>query len=498
MFYVLELWYASFIFEWLLFLVPPFWRIRRVYAMTLILWILIATGWLWPKFGLFLGAPFIFLAVFRCLNLLRVVKNRMHEQYLRTATERTSRRISLLYPIVVIILVTPYVLNIGSYLNLLIATQLLVAAVIFIITIHNIVKLKFSSITEFLVDRELPTVTVAIPARDETKDLQDCLHAILANDYPKLEIIVLDDCSQNKTAEIIKSFAHDGVRFVPGDPPAERWLAKNQAYEKLYKEASGDLLLFCGVDTRLGPQAIRSMVNLMYARKKAMVSVLPVRSQSSPADAFIQPMRYWWELALPRKLFNRPPVLSTCWLISREAIKQLGGFASVSHAILPEGFFARELVKTNRYSFVRSSNELEVKTAKTFNEQLKTAIRTRYPQIRRRPEWALVITVIDSMFLLLPFVLLVMSFWIPGINTLITGATCLLLVLTHVCIVNVTDPSNSLLALVSFPVAVLSEVMIGYSSMIKYEFMTVDWKDRNICIPVMHFIPRLPKLPVED
>lgn len=491
---MLELWFGTIIAEGILFVVAPLWRFRRVISAIVLASVLIATIWLWKELGLVLGAPFVFLALFRCFNLFRIIKNRMHERYLKQTTARTSLRIFFLHPILLIVLVLPAAFSASSYVKLLTLAQLLVAVGILVTTLRNIMKLSFKMPETFLTDRELPTVTVAIPARNETTDLQECLNTILANDYPKLEIIVLDDCSQGKTAEIIKSFAQDGVRFIQGEAPADRWLAKNQAYQQLYQEASGDLMLYCGVDVRLGPQAIRSMVNLLHSRKKSMLSVLPVRSQSTPADAFIQPMRYWWELALPRRLFNRPPVLSTCWMIGRNNLKKLGSFAAVSHTILPETFFARELIKTDGYSFVRSSNELEVKTAKSFSEQYNTAIRTRYPQIRRRPEWALIMTAVNVLFLVLPFVFLVASVWADSISSLLTGLACMLIVVTHVAIVNITDPANSLLAIVSFPVAAISEMIIGYVSMIQYEFFTVSWKDRNICIPVMHVIPRLPNI----
>ena len=489
-----ELWFVTFLAEGLLFLVSPLWRVRRYLAAIIMTFIAISSVWLCSRLGVVLGTPFALLALFRCLNMARIIKNRMHAQYLKQATERTSRRISWMHPLLALLLVLPTAFGVESYLTLLIFTQLVVAAGICAVTVNNVIKLSFKMPETFLTDNELPTVTVAIPARNETTDLQECLRTILANDYPKLEIIVLDDCSQDKTAEIIKSFAHDGVRFVKGDPPADRWLAKNQAYQKLYNESSGDLILFCGVDVRLGAQAIRSMVNLLHYRNKSMLSVLPVRSQSTAADAFVQPMRYWWELALPRRLFNRPPVLSTSWMISKNELKVHGGFAAVSHSILPEGFFARELVKTDQYSFVRSSNGLEVKTAKNFREQFNTAIRNRYPQIRRRPEWALVLTAANVLFLLMPFVLLTASFWFKSINVLVAGTTCILLVIAHVSVVNITDPANSLLAFVSFPVAAISELIIGYGSMLKYEFLTVNWKERNICIPVMHVVPRLPKI----
>lgn len=491
---MLELWFLTFAAEGMMYGVPLLWRFRRYIAVLIATLIAVTSVWLWIKLGFMLGSLFGLIAAFRIFNMLRIVKNRMHEKYLKRVTQRSSFQLFMMYPLLVLILSASVYLAKGNYVNLLIFVQLLVAVGVLFVTLRNIRKLRYERPSSYLTDKQLPTVTVAIPARNETSSLQECLRAILANDYPKLEVIVLDDCSQGKTAEIIKSFAHDGVRFVKGQPPADRWLAKNQAYQQLFKESSGEYILFCGVDVRLGPQSIRCMVNLLKSRNKSMLSVLPIRSVSTLADAFIQPMRYWWELALPRRLFNRPPALSTCWMIDSDELTELGGFGSVSHTIIPEGVFARDLVKKNKYSFVRSSNELEVKTVKDFHDQLRTAIRNRYPQIRRRPEWALVMTSVNIILLVLPFGFLVASFWASSIYFPAVAVTCMLLIVTHVSIVNITDPANSLWAMVSFPVAAISEMIIGYISMIKYEFLTIEWKDRNICIPVMHVIPRFPKI----
>src|SRR5688500_11530400 len=63
---------------------------------------------------------------------------------------------------------------------------------------------------------EMPSVTVCIPARNEMHALAECLERVLASDYEKLEILVFDDSSLDDTPTLIKSFAHEGVRFVPG------------------------------------------------------------------------------------------------------------------------------------------------------------------------------------------------------------------------------------------------------------------------------------------
>lgn len=497
---MLELWVLTFAAEALLILVPPIWHFRRLSAMIVMIYIVATTWWLATQLGWAAGIPVLLLMLLRLGNLARILKGRMHERYLHFAVGRTSWWIFVFYVLLAWIFLLPVTTatSRGLVIGIFLTLQLLLAAALFIFTNRNLKKLTFNTPKTYLVDRELPTVTVAIPARNETIDLQECLKSIIANDYPKLEIIVLDDCSHIETGDIIKSFAHDGVRFVQGEEPEERWLAKNQAYEKLYKEANGDIILFCGVDVRLGKSAIRQMVNVMYDRGKTMLSVLPLRDNSSLSAAFIQPMRYWWELALPRRIFNRPPVLSTCWMIKRRSLKKLGGFRSVSHAILPEGYFARELVKTDKYSFMRSSNELDVRTVKGLFEQRETALRVRYPQIKRRPEWAMMLALAEILFLFMPFVQLVGSLWFwPQIPFLFPFITCLFIVGTHERIINATNPGNRMVALWNYPFVVITEVFLGIASMVTYEFFTVTWKDRNICIPVMHVVPHLPKLPPE-
>ena len=70
---------------------------------------------------------------------------------------------------------------------------------------------------------DLPSVSVLIPARNEQVAMRSSLEMVLASDYPKLEVIVLDDNSVDNTSDEIKLFAHAGVRFVSGEKPPEGW-----------------------------------------------------------------------------------------------------------------------------------------------------------------------------------------------------------------------------------------------------------------------------------
>lgn len=445
-----------------------------------------------------LSVLILLTGLYRAFNMIRIIEGRMHEEYLRRATRRTSLILILMQAVLFACwwawdsyhttgLITWGVVGI---------LQAVAAAILLASTIRNLIRTKWPLQLEHYSDKDLPTVTIAIPARNETEDLQQCLESVVASDYPKLEIIVLDDCSQlRRTPQIIKEFAHAGVRFVQGHEPRETWLPKNEAYDRLANEASGQYILFCGVDVRFAPHSVRDLVTVMLARKKKMLSLLPQRQRSAYGRlSLIQAMRYWWELVLPRRLFNRPPVISSCWIIEAQALKEEGGFAAVARSIVPEAHFARQLIAADEYSFLRSNDALGIESSKHVADQRNTAVRMRYPQMHRRPEQTALITLLELFFLVLPFVLATAGFWlaIGTVAHVMAIIASTLLIVTYELVVRKTRVNAWWFGLVAQPFAALIDIGLLHYSMWKYEFSVVEWKGRNVCVPVMHVVPHLP------
>ncbi len=477
---------GSMVFELCLF-VPFIWRGRYILAPISLLFTAFSIGWLVSWRLNILSLFIVLLGTYRVLNLLRIFENRLHPSSIRHILLRASLvLIGLQIFITAIWYVFDQMVSSHTLWQLIALSDIAVAGAIFVFSIKNVIKLRFSWPEQHYSDRELPTITVAIPARNETNELASCLDAVVGSDYPKLEILVLDDCSQDRTSEVIKGYAQAGVRFLHGNEPDDSWLAKNQAYDQLAQAANGEFILFLGVDTQLGIKTIRSLVTLALAKNKQMISVMPLRGGTSFGQSFIQPMRYWWELALPRKLLNRPAVLSTCWLVKRSVVTGSGGFSAVSQSVIPEAYFAKRLIGANAYSFIRSSGDLVVKSNKGFRDQLERAMRLRYPELHKRLELAGLLTLLELRFLLSPFVLVLVSVlgWIPNITWLVAIASGLLIA-AHLVILSAIAQPLTLSSLINFPVIVITEIILGNVSMLRYEFSTVDWKGRNICIPVM-------------
>ncbi len=471
------------------------WKIRKFYIpLVAFLNIVAWTGFYFQAYSPILSILFTLICAFRLLNYARIARGRTRPERLVNAGFRTS---IILLTLALSVTAVGYIrINIDSSSKTLALQlfQLLFALILCSVSFINIRRISRVLKCNVYTDGELPTVSVCIPARNETEQLEICINSLLASTYPKLEIIVLDDCSNDGTPEIIKNFAQKGVRFIKGHEPDETWLPKNSAYQQLLESATGNYVLFCGVDTRFAPQTITKLVSTGKTNGLEMISVLPRRLVNNSLSSLIQPMRYWWELALPRGIINSPPVLSTCWLINRHELVRIGGFKSVKSSVLPERHIAKRFSSKHIYSFVKSSDLIDVQTVKPLSDQRQTALRVRYPQVRRRPELILALFIYATSMMLLPYILFVYGLIeLDAATILLSLATILVNTVTHVAIVYISNPSNVPIAIINYPVVIICEILIEITSMIKYEFTSVTWKERNICQPVMKAIPRLPK-----
>jgi chlorobactene glucosyltransferase len=481
----------------------PIWLARRWLSYVTLVWVVVATIILQLQLPLLAGLGLAILAVYRVINLGRAAEGRMQADYLYSVASRASVQLLIAQVLLVILVVIGRYVHLSSLTGyeLLLGAQLVCAVVLVHTTSRNLRTTQPPQVSGEFRDSDLPTLTVAIPARNETVDLEACLQSLVASTYPKLEIIVLDDCSPNKrTPEIIRGFAHDGVRFMGGREVPLHWLAKNYAYYQLAEEANGELLLFCGVDARFEPGSLRTLVTTMLDKKKTMLSIIPKNTAATALHLealLVQPNRYAWELAVPRRFINRPPVLSTCWLITAQALEASGGLPAASNSVNTERHFAQWCARhEDGYTFMQSDTSGGISTAKSFAEQRATAIRVRYPQLHRRLDLTAVVSVVEFIVLVLPFgflvgALLAAAWGFAALSLL----TCGLLTTMYVRIVRLTYRRFLYRGLWLLPYAALYDIALLNYSMWQYEFGTVVWKGRNVCIPVMRVIPRLADSP---
>lgn len=108
-----------------------------------------------------------------------------------------------------------------------------------------------------------PRVSVIVPAKDEAQGVEAALRSLLAQDYPELEIIAVNDRSADASGSIMERVAAESggrlrVLHVTELPP--HWVGKTHAMWLGANSASGELLLFTDGDVVFAPSALRRAV----------------------------------------------------------------------------------------------------------------------------------------------------------------------------------------------------------------------------------------------
>ena len=119
-----------------------------------------------------------------------------------------------------------------------------------------------------LSDADCPNISVLFAARDEADKLPAALKTFLAVDYPRFEVVAVNDRSEDATGEILEHAAQENphmkvvrVRELPAG-----WLGKPHALQKAYEQSSGEWLIFTDADVQFAPSLLRSAISL--AEKK--------------------------------------------------------------------------------------------------------------------------------------------------------------------------------------------------------------------------------------
>ena len=200
---------------------------------------------------------------------------------------------------------------------------------------------------------QFPAVSVLVPARDEAENLRRTLPHLLALDYPRLEILLLDDRSTDGTADVAEAIGRDSrtLRVLRGTDPPPGWVGKNWACHQLSEAATGGVLVFCDADVEAAPAAIRRTIALMQQHRAGAATAIPRQRLDGWMQAAVVPVIVQLPVAamLPLRLIPiiRSPSLSMAngqWLaFSRSAYDAIGGHRGVRSEVLEDVALGRRV-----------------------------------------------------------------------------------------------------------------------------------------------------------
>ena len=139
---------------------------------------------------------------------------------------------------------------------------------------------------------EPPLVTAIVPAKDEEATLADCLASVCGQEYPHLEILIVDDRSTDRTGLIAGDFARADPRVrvitIADLPPG--WTGKTHALQMAAETARGDWFWFLDADTRHEPDNLSIVMEYARAQGAALASVLPEMRCETFWEKAVQPL----------------------------------------------------------------------------------------------------------------------------------------------------------------------------------------------------------------
>lgn len=122
----------------------------------------------------------------------------------------------------------------------------------------------------------LPSLSVVIPARNEERRIGEAVAAHCVQDYPGLQVVVVDDGSTDATPAILEELAgrHPNLLVVTGGELREGWLGKPNAQRQGLERATGEMVLFADADVIYTPGVHRRAVGEMLRRNLDMALLL--------------------------------------------------------------------------------------------------------------------------------------------------------------------------------------------------------------------------------
>ena len=188
----------------------------------------------------------------------------------------------------------------------------------------------------------IPQISILIPARNEEGGIEAAIQCALATEDAEVEVVVLDDHSEDNTAAIVSKIAMVDSRVrlekAPELPPG--WCGKQHACHFLSQRARFDYLLFQDADVRLKKDCAPRLVAFMQASKAELVSGIPWQETGTWSEKMLIPLIHFVLLCfLPIKrmrMSTSPAFAAGCgqlFLARKQSYEQMGGHASIKQSL---------------------------------------------------------------------------------------------------------------------------------------------------------------------
>ena len=225
-----------------------------------------------------------------------------------------------------------------------------------------------------------PLISVCVPARNEERNIRACVESLLAQDYPNLEVIILDDRSTDTTPDILRELLLElgsllsgrpgqtpTLQIITGSDLPPDWAGKPHALHQASAAARGEWLCFVDADTFLAPNTLSACYAKAIETRADMFTIMTFQILGSFWEKVVMPL-VMTALSVgfsPRKVNDphRKDAIANGQfiLIRRPVYDAIGGHESVKDQIVEDKALA-EQVKWNGYHLIVADGQQMART----------------------------------------------------------------------------------------------------------------------------------------
>lgn len=329
-----------------------------------------------------------------------------------------------------------------------------------------------------------PLVSVLVPARNEERNIKTCLESLGQQDYPDLEVVVLDDHSTDATARMVEGLAgrDPRIRLIAGKALPAGWTGKNWACHQLSQAARGEILLFTDADNFHAPFAVTRTVGWIERLDLDLFSAFPQQITMTWAEKLIVPifdLFVYSLLPLWLTYKARHESLSAAngqWIaFTREGYTRCGGHAAVRNHIVEDTALSRHAKRMGLKTITASGADavygrMYTSPAEVWYGFSKNAFGLMNYQVI--PYFLFLVTLF--LIFVLPYVLLFSS----AFRLLVLPAVAVNVLVRLTVALKYKQPL--LFSVILHPVSILATILVGLTSFYYYLRGDIAWKGRRV------------------
>lgn len=280
-----------------------------------------------------------------------------------------------------------------------------------------------------------PRVSVIVPARDEERNIRDCVASLLEQNYPNYRVIVVDDGSTDATPHILDEMRQTHphgtrLRVSRVERLPEGWAGKPHALHTGAAVADGEWLLFTDADTRHEPNALRTAVRLARERDLDLLSFGTTQDLPDFWGRVLMPLAYLGiSLQYPVRQVNDPrspvAIANGQYILIRTAMyRRIGGYASprLRATVLDDRDLAQEVKRAHgRLELVDGRTLVQTRMYHGLREQWDGWSKNAYAGSRGGPLFFLLMIAGLPAVCIAPFVLLLAGLFGRKVSVTLAG-----------------------------------------------------------------------------